>query len=109
MLTLTALFKRYIESLLQNMFPTNLNILSARVKTTGVNQMKFQIELLEWHLIEGGRMRLERKNWMQYFERNATVMFIVSLAEYDQCLFENEAANRLHESLIAFNCLVESQ
>ncbi|QQP39187.1 Uncharacterized protein FKW44_019985, partial [Caligus rogercresseyi] len=45
---------------------------------------------------------IDRRKWIHCFEGVQCVLFIVSLAEYDQVLEEDSVTNRLQESLILF-------
>ncbi|KAF2867709.1 guanine nucleotide binding protein, alpha subunit [Massariosphaeria phaeospora] len=87
----------------QDYVPTLLDILKARVKTTGLHESRFQVGLREWHVIDAGGSRSERKKWTHGFERDASIIFVVNLAEYDSYMFE--MTHRLQETLTLFESL----
>lgn len=60
-------------------------------------------------MIDIGGQRPERKNWIRTFEGVTTIIFCVSLSEYDQCLLEEPAQNRLLESFQLFQSIVTSR
>eukprot|EP00004_Rigifila_ramosa_P013184 TRINITY_DN2906_c0_g1_i1.p2 TRINITY_DN2906_c0_g1~~TRINITY_DN2906_c0_g1_i1.p2 ORF type:complete len:158 (-),score=39.77 TRINITY_DN2906_c0_g1_i1:37-510(-) len=49
-----------------------------------------------------GGQRSERKKWIHYFDNVTAVLFVTSLSEYDQMLYEDETQNRMLESLKLF-------
>lgn len=60
-------------------------------------------------MIDIGGQRPERKTWIKTFEGVTTVIFCVSLSEYDQCLLEEPTQNRLLESFQLFQSIVTSR
>jgi GTPase SAR1 family protein len=52
--------------------------------------------------VDVGGQRSERKKWMFCFEDVTSVLFVVSLIEYDMKLYEDNTTNRLQESLKLF-------
>jgi len=43
-------------------------------------------------LFDVGGQRSEQKKWIRCFENVAALVFLVSLSEYDQMLYEDESA-----------------
>jgi guanine nucleotide-binding protein G(o) subunit alpha len=56
-----------------------------------------------------GGQRSERKKWIHCFEDVTAVIFFVALSEYDQVLYEDATANRMHESLRLFETISNNQ
>ena len=71
--------------------PTDQDILRSRVKTTGITETTFKIGELTYKLFDVGGQRSERKKWIHCFENVTALVFLVSLSEYDQMLYEDEA------------------
>ncbi|CCE65950.1 hypothetical protein TPHA_0N01690 [Tetrapisispora phaffii CBS 4417] len=88
---------------------TNEDILKGRIKTTGITETDFNIGSSKFKVFDAGGQRSERKKWIHCFQGISAVCFIVALSEYDQMLFEDEKVNRMHESIMLFNTLVNSQ
>lgn len=57
---------------------------------------------LEYHVLDVGGQRSERRKWIQCFEDVQVVCFITSLAGFCSVLYEDENENRLVESLKVF-------
>ena len=53
-------------------------------------------------LIDVGGQRSERKKWLHCFETVNTLLFVVSMSEYDQMLEEDHTVNRMKESIKLF-------
>jgi len=53
-------------------------------------------------LVDVGGQRNERKKWIHSFEGVTAVIFVASLSEYDQTLFEDNSVSRITESLNLF-------
>jgi guanine nucleotide-binding protein G(i) subunit alpha len=71
--------------------PTDQDILRSRVKTTGITETTFKVGELTYRLFDVGGQRSERKKWIHCFESVTALVFLVSLSEYDQMLYEDES------------------
>ena len=87
----------------ENYCPTKEDVLRCRVKTTGITEFKFSIDDYCFKVIDVGGQRNERRRWIHCFEDVTAVIFVASLAEYDQQLVEQEGVNRMEESLRLFD------
>ncbi|KAJ3431454.1 guanine nucleotide-binding protein g(o) subunit alpha [Anaeramoeba flamelloides] len=85
-----------------NYLPTDEDIILCRIQTTGVNQFKFESDGQHFILIDVGGQRNERKKWINHFEGVTAILFVSSLSEYNQLLYEDEDINRMEESLKLF-------
>ena len=74
--------------------PTDQDILRSRVKTTGITETTFKVGELTYKLFDVGGQRSERKKWIHCFENVTALVFLVSLSEYDQMLYEDESVVR---------------
>ena len=74
-----------------NFLPTDQDILRSRVKTTGITETTFKVGELTYKLFDVGGQRSERKKWIHCFENVTALVFLVSLSEYDQMLYEDES------------------
>lgn len=61
------------------------------------------------HMFDVGGQRSERKKWIHCFEAVKSIIFCVSLSEYDQVLLEESRQNRMMESLVLFESVVNSR
>jgi GTPase Era involved in 16S rRNA processing len=73
-----------------------------RRKTIGVAKYKINFDKASYEVIDAGGARSERKKWSQ-FENVNTIIFFVSLSDYNQTCYEDGEKNRLQESLDTFN------
>jgi GTPase SAR1 family protein len=83
--------------------PTIQDIYRVRIKTTGVIENDFEIEGNRFKLVDVGGQRNERKKWIHCFEEVTAVIFVASLSEYDQLLYEDQNVNRMTEALNLFD------
>ena len=74
--------------------PSDQDILRSRVKTTGITETTFKVGELTYKLFDVGGQRSERKKWIHCFENVTALVFLVSLSEYDQMLYEDESVVR---------------
>jgi guanine nucleotide-binding protein G(i) subunit alpha len=82
--------------------PTDQDLLLMRVRTTGLPKEQHQIDELKFMFHDTGGQRNERRKWINLFENVTTVVYVASLSEYDEVLFEDEKANRVRENLECF-------
>ncbi|ORY03003.1 G protein alpha subunit [Basidiobolus meristosporus CBS 931.73] len=89
--------------------PNEADVLRARTKTTGIIETRFNMGQLNIHMFDVGGQRSERKKWIHCFEAVTSIIFCVALSEYDQVLLEESGQNRMTESLILFESVVNSR
>lgn len=70
--------------------PTDQDILRSRVKTTGIVENTFKVGETTYRVFDVGGQRSERKKWINCFDGVNALVFMVSLSEYDQRLYESE-------------------
>ncbi|CAO3666739.1 unnamed protein product [Umbelopsis vinacea] len=89
--------------------PTVQDVLRARQKTTGIMETRFTMGQLNIHMFDVGGQRSERKKWIHCFESVTSIIFCVALSEYDQELLEASGQNRMLESLVLFESVINSR
>ncbi|KAJ6254298.1 guanine nucleotide-binding protein g(o) subunit alpha [Anaeramoeba flamelloides] len=86
----------------ENYEPTEEDILNCRIPTTGVIHLTFEKKNNPWLVVDVGGQRSERRKWMDQFDDVNLLIYVVSLSEYNQNLYEEDNVNRLEESLAVF-------
>ena len=89
--------------------PNVADILRARIKTTGIYDTKFEMGKLNIHMFDVGGQRSERRKWINCFDNVTLIIFCVALSEYDQVLLEESSQNRMAESLVLFDSIINSR
>ena len=93
-----------------NYITTVDDALRTRKKTSGIYDLKFEVpDGMIIHMFDVGGQRSERKKWIYCFDNVTLIIFCVALSEYDQVLLEENSENRLEESLILFDSVVNSR
>lgn len=81
-------FLRHIDRIFaEGYVPTEEDVLRARVKTSGVYEMRFQISETTWVLVDVGGQRAERRKWIHCFD----VMFDLSLTSIEPPVYSCRA------------------
>uniref|UniRef100_A0AC34RST9 G protein alpha subunit n=1 Tax=Panagrolaimus sp. JU765 TaxID=591449 RepID=A0AC34RST9_9BILA len=68
----------------------------------GVIEVQFEIKKKIWRVFDVGGQRSQRKKWIHIFDDVRSVIFVSAMSEYDQVLIEDNATNRMRESLQLF-------
>ncbi|KNE64092.1 hypothetical protein AMAG_09154 [Allomyces macrogynus ATCC 38327] len=89
--------------------PNEQDVLRARIKTTGIIETRFNMGQLQIHMFDVGGQRSERRKWIHCFEAVTSIIFCVALSEYDQVLLEDSKQNRMAESLVLFESVINSR
>ncbi len=63
---------------------------------------------LSLHMFDVRLDRSERKKWIHQFEDAVSIVFFVDLNQYDDVLLEESSQNRLMETLVLFDSVVNS-
>ena len=105
-----AYFMQHVERICASDYePTEQDVLRARTKTTGVSSIEFTFKKVQFRMFDVGGQRSERKKWIHCFDNVTAILFVVSIAEYDQVLEEDQNVNRMHESMELFENIVNNQ
>ncbi|GMT32915.1 hypothetical protein PFISCL1PPCAC_24212, partial [Pristionchus fissidentatus] len=74
--------------------PSAEDILHLRIPTTNINEINFTFSTCTIRLIDVGGQRTYRKKWIHCFDSVAAVLFVASMAAYDQSLDEVDTTNK---------------
>lgn len=89
--------------------PSKEDVLRARAKTTAITETRFPMGQLSIHMVDVGGQRSERKKWIHNFESVTSIIFCTALSEYNQVLLEEKNQNRMAESLVLFESVINSR
>jgi len=89
--------------------PTTEDVIRAKLRTTGVTEVSFQIGNQEYNLIDIGGQRSERRKWLHCFETVHIIIYMIAINEYDMVLEEDGVTNRLEEAFKLFELLTSTQ
>jgi len=97
----------------EDYLPSDDDVLRARSMTTGIVTFPFEVNnknggTFQFELIDVGGQRTERRKWIHCFEDVTAVLFIISLSDYNQTLYEDENTNRMHESEKVFGQMLNN-
>jgi len=87
----------------ENFQPSMEDMFRAKLKTTGISEVVFELNGIEFTLVDVGGQRSERRKWLHCFDDVTSVIFLAALDEYDMKLEEDNSTNRLEESLRLFS------
>jgi len=95
-------------------FPTDADVLKARLKTVGVVEHTFSINSgsnrgVEWRIYDVGGSRNQRQAWAPYFDDVNAIIFLAPISAFDQVLAEDPRVNRLEDSLILWKSVVSNK
>lgn len=72
--------------------PNEQDIVHARVRTIGITETVFHLRDHEMLMVDVGGQKSERRKWIHCFQDVTSILFLVSLSGYDQCLIEDKDA-----------------
>ena len=79
-----------------NYVPNEQDIVHARARTIGITETVFNLRDHEMLMVDVGGQKSERRKWIHCFQDVTSILFLVSLSGYDQCLIEDKDAVRGH-------------
>ena len=89
--------------------PSVDNCIRSRMRTSGIVEIEFEHDRVKYKVFDAGGQRSERRKWIHAFEDVSALIFVASLTDYDEVLYEDHSKNRLEESLEVFNETVNSK
>ena len=72
--------------------PNEQDIIHCRARSTGITETTFRLRDHEMLMVDVGGQKSERRKWIHCFQDVTSILFLVSLSGYDQCLFEDRDA-----------------
>ncbi|CAK5272587.1 unnamed protein product [Mycena citricolor] len=95
-----------------NYLPTDDDVLRARLKTVGVSEYTFEMEVptgretgAEWRIVDVGGSRSQRATWVPFFDDVDAIIFLAPISGFDQVLSEDRTVNRLEDSVLLWKAL----
>jgi len=86
----------------ENFQPSAEDMFRAKQKTTGISEVIFEVNRIQFTIVDVGGQRSERRKWLHCFDDVTSVIYLAALDEYDMKLEEDNQTNRLDESLRLF-------
>ncbi|KAF8970479.1 guanine nucleotide binding protein, alpha subunit [Flammula alnicola] len=96
--------------------PSDDDVLKARLKTVGVSEYKFEMEVTagrdsgtEWRIVDVGGSRSQRPTWAPFFDDVDAIIFLAPISGFDQVLSEDRTVNRLEDSVLLWKAVCSSK
>ncbi|KAI9460124.1 heterotrimeric G protein alpha subunit 4 [Lactarius psammicola] len=89
--------------------PTEQDIVRCRARTIGITETVFQLRDHEMLMVDVGGQKSERRKWIHCFQDVTSILFLVSLSGYDQCLVEDKDANQMQDAMTIWDSICYSQ
>jgi guanine nucleotide-binding protein subunit alpha len=104
----------YFFSALERLFnptyyPTEQDIIRCRARTIGITETTFHLRDHEMLMVDVGGQKSERRKWIHCFQDVTSILFLVSLSGYDQCLVEDRDANQMQDAMTIWDSICHSQ
>ncbi|KAH0794638.1 Fungal G-protein, alpha subunit [Histomonas meleagridis] len=106
----TSYFFDKVETIADpNYTPTDEDLLKSRIRTTGISSIQFLINDIKTELFDVGGQLSERPKWKRCYQNVNFLLFVISLSDFDQNMFEDESNSRTKDSLNLFSSIANSQ
>ncbi|GAW02896.1 G-alpha-domain-containing protein [Lentinula edodes] len=96
--------------------PTDDDVLKARLKTVGVSEYRFQMEVstgretgTDWRIVDVGGSRSQRQTWIPFFDNVDAIIFLAPISGFDQVLSEDRTVNRLEDSVLLWKTVCSNK
>ncbi|KZS97307.1 G-alpha-domain-containing protein [Sistotremastrum niveocremeum HHB9708] len=96
--------------------PSEDDVLRARLKTVGVSEYRFEMELSagkesgsEWRIYDVGGTRSQVPAWVPFFENIDAIIFLAPISAFDQTLVEDRTVNRLEDSVLMWKMICQNK
>jgi len=89
--------------------PNEQDIVQTRARTTGITETSFQLTSNEMVMVDVGGQKSERRKWIHCFQDVTSILFLVSLSGFDQCMVEDKDANQMQDAMTIWDSICHSQ
>lgn len=83
--------------------PVEQDIIQCRARTIGITETTFNLRDHEMLMVDVGGQKSERRKWIHCFQDVTSILFLVSLSGYDQCLVEDKDAVSLSQAVLVMS------
>jgi GTPase SAR1 family protein len=101
-------FENVIRFSTPDFIPTFDDMMMAKLKTTGVQEIAFQNQGSDFVLVDVGGQRSERRKWLHCLDDVLAIIYISAMDDFYSMLEEDGTTNRLQESLELFSTVTSS-
>jgi GTPase SAR1 family protein len=100
-------FMDHLEAIAEPTFRPNVqDVLLCRSRSSGIREEKLVIDGHPFHFFDVGGQRNERRKWIHCFDDVQGMIFVISLSEFNQTLWEDNNVNRMVEALHLFDATI---
>ncbi|TFK28427.1 heterotrimeric G-protein alpha subunit, GPA2-like protein [Coprinopsis marcescibilis] len=89
--------------------PSEQDIIRCRARTIGITETTFVLRDHEMLMVDVGGQKSERRKWIHCFQDVTSILFLVSLSGFDQCLVEDKDANQMQDAMTIWDSICHSQ
>eukprot|EP01084_Bolivina_argentea_P170832 295996_1 len=89
--------------------PNEKDIIYVRLRTTGVIQKRFKIQNADFEIFDVGGQKSERRKWVTCFNEVNAMVFVISLACYNETMYEDKHTNAMVDALQLFEETVNNK
>ncbi|KAH8831149.1 guanine nucleotide binding protein, alpha subunit [Flagelloscypha sp. PMI_526] len=89
--------------------PSSQDIIMTRARTIGITETTFNLGKSDLLMVDVGGQKSERRKWIHCFQDVTSILFLVSLSGYDQCLTEDKDANQMEDAMTVWDSICNSQ
>lgn len=88
--------------------PTDEDWLKLKTVTTTISETIIKVNIQTLHLFDVPGVKSHQKYWITYFDDVTDIIFISSLSSYNEMMIEDKSTNKLMDSLVVFESLVNN-
>jgi len=97
----------HLDRLTKDEPPTTEDVLYARKRTTGTNEIEFNFKGKDFRFVDVGGQKSERRHWDQIIERPDAVVFFVALTDWNLPTVGNPEITKMQEAMDIFKEVME--
>jgi len=97
----------HLDRLAQDGSPSTEDMLYARKRTTGTNEIEFNFKGKDFRFVDVGGQKSERRHWDQIIDKPDAVVFFVSLTDWNLPTVANAKVTKLMESMEIFKEILD--
>ena len=93
----------------ENYMPTNEDILKAYLRTSGISNLQLKIDnRINVELVDVGGQKINREAWQSCYKGVDILIYVASLSDFDQFMFEDDQTSRTADSINSFRSTANS-
>lgn len=94
---------------MKNYIPSHLDVLMSRKRSVGIQEFKYEEKDIVFQIHDVGGQKSERKKWKNIMQDIDILIYVISLTDYDEVIYEDGTSNSMIIATQVFEAVINKE